>query len=141
MLSTDLSGIARLAALTGAALVTAGALTIAVASERSVLKGDEIREIVAANRIYLATPLGGEMPLNYRAGGKVDGSGEAIGLGRFFRPKDSGRWWIAGDSLCQQWQTWYDGARMCFTLQRVGANGLIWRRDNGESGKARFAPN
>jgi hypothetical protein len=110
------------------------------AAAREQLRGEEIRQLVANNRIYLATPLGGELPMNYRAGGDVDASGEAIGLGRFFRPKDQGRWWISGDTLCQQWQNWYDGQRICFRLERVGANQLIWTRDNGERGKARFAP-
>ena len=48
--------------------------------------------------------------------------GNAIGLGKFFKPNDSGRWWIAGNQLCQKWQTWYDGRTQCFTLQKAGDN-------------------
>jgi hypothetical protein len=103
------------------------------------MNGAEIREMVTRNRIYLATPLGGEFPLNYRPNGVVDGTGEAAGLGRFARPKDSGRWWIAGDQLCQKWQSWYDGKRMCFVIERSGANRFIWRQDNGDTGRGRFA--
>jgi len=107
----------------------------------ALLSGPEIREIVLENRVYLATPLGGELPLNYRANGVVDGSGEAIGLGRFLQPKDKGRWWIADNRLCQQWERWYDGAQMCFTLRRAGDNALVWQKDDGESGRARLARN
>ncbi len=102
------------------------------------LRTDEIRALVTGKRIYLATPLGGEIPLYYRPDGQVDGSGEAVGLGRWLKPKDSGRWWVEQNKLCQQWQTWYDGERMCFTLSRAGENRVSWRRENGESGVARL---
>jgi hypothetical protein len=115
------------------------AIAPAVASGGEKLSGEEIRQMVTTNRVFLATPLGGEFPLNYRPNGQVDGSGEAIGLGRFVQPKDSGRWWIAGNALCQQWQTWYDGKRICFTIQRTGPKTIIWRQDSGDSGTARLA--
>jgi hypothetical protein len=108
-------------------------------SRGELLSGAEIRELVLRNRVFLATPLGGEFPINYRASGQVDGSGEAIGLGRFVQPKDKGRWWISGNSLCQQWESWYDGKRICFTIERVGAKAIIWRQDNGDVGRARLA--
>ncbi len=102
------------------------------------LDADDIRELVTGRRIYLATPLGGEFPLYYRRDGRVDGSGEALGLGRFIRPTDTGRWWISGNRLCQQWQTWYDGRRMCFRLTDLGNNRVRWLQDNGDSGVARI---
>jgi hypothetical protein len=103
-----------------------------------LMSGEEIRDAVTGKRIYLATPLGGEFPLYYQRSGTVDGSGEALGIGRWVRPTDSGRWWVDGDSLCQQWETWYDGKRNCFKLQRVGENKLRWTRDDGYSGSARI---
>ncbi len=125
-----------------AKLVGAGALMAAVfmaaKANASTLTGDDIREKVAGKRIYLATPLGGEFPLFYQRGGRVDGSGEAVGLGRWIRPTDSGRWWVAGDRLCQRWQTWYDGKTMCFRLTEVGPNRLRWEQDNGDTGIARI---
>ena len=93
---------------------------------------------IIGKRIYLATPFGGEFPLYYQKDGSVDGSGQALGLGRFMRPTDRGRWWIDGDQLCQQWQTWYEGKRYCFTLQRTGEASVFWMRDDGLSGKARI---
>lgn len=112
---------------------------IAQADQGRMLDGEAIRALVTGKRVYLAGPLGSELPLNYRANGEVDGSGEAIGLGRFFKPNDTGRWWIMGDQLCQQFKTWYDGTRLCFKIQMTGENTLTWHRDNGERGTARIS--
>lgn len=110
-----------------------------LASGDTLMSAEEVRRVVTQNRIYLATPLGGELPLTYFADGRVDGSGEAAGLGRFLRPSDNGRWWMSGNQLCQQWREWYKGRRFCFTLERAGGNAVIWRRDDGETGKARLS--
>jgi hypothetical protein len=110
----------------GAAVATSGPLDAA-----------GIQSTVGGKRIYLATPFGGEFPLNYRPGGVVDGDGEALGLGKMMAPKDRGRWWIDGNRLCQQWKEWYDGRAYCFTLTRTGAKSLRWVRDDGLAGTAR----
>jgi hypothetical protein len=102
------------------------------------LDGDDIRRKVVGKRIYLAVPLGGEFPLFYRRDGRVDGTGEALGLGRLVRPTDQGRWWVQGDRLCQQWQVWYEGKVMCFTLTDLGNSRLKWLQDNGDTGTARI---
>ena len=57
------------------------------------LKGKAIKNAVIGKRIYLAVPFGGELPLYYKKDGVVDGSGEAVGLGKFLAPTDQGRWW------------------------------------------------
>lgn len=98
----------------------------------------DIQRDIIGRRIYLAAPMGGELPLHYQRSGKVDGSGEAVGLGKWLKPNDSGRWWIAGDKLCQQFTSWYDGKRMCFDLTRKTASTVAWRRDDGETGVARI---
>jgi len=102
------------------------------------LSGSDLKGLIAGKRVYLAVPAGGEFPLYYRADGRVDGTGEAIGLGRFLKPKDSGRWWIEGSRLCQQWQSWYDGKEFCFTIRTAGLNWIFWVRDDGLSGAARI---
>lgn len=107
-----------------------------MANER--FTASDIKGEIIGKRIYLAVPLGGEFPLNYRSNGQVDGSGEALGLGRFAKPNDKGRWWIAGDKLCQQFTSWYKGAPMCFELIRTGDKRLKWIRDNGQTGTARI---
>ena len=102
------------------------------------LEGKAISPFVSGKRIYLAVPLGGELPLYYRADGYVDGSGEAIGLGRFLAPTDNGKWWVEENRLCQQWTKWYDGRVFCFTLEALGGDKVFWHRDDGEEGIARI---
>ncbi|MDO1581399.1 hypothetical protein [Rhizobium oryzicola] len=113
------------------------AAPFAAASEEAYTASD-IKMKIVGKRVYLATPMGGEFPLNYRKSGVVDGSGEALGLGRFVKPEDSGRWWISGNRLCQQFKTWYKGEPMCFELYKTGDNSLKWIRNNGQTGTARI---
>lgn len=107
------------------------------ASER--LSGDQLKQTVADKEVYLATPLGGEFPLNYRSSGVVDGSGKAVGLGKFMQPTDSGVWWVNGENLCQKWKSWYDGKPFCFTVDKLGPGKISWTRDDGLKGTARIS--
>lgn len=102
--------------------------------------GKSISSTVAGRRIYLSVPFGGEFPLYYQKDGRVDGSGEAVGLGKFLSPTDSGKWWVENDKLCQQWSQWYDGKVFCFKLEKLPDDKLIWRRDDGYEGVARVGP-
>jgi hypothetical protein len=113
------------------------AATPAHANKGEPLKGQALKSFITGKRIYLATPLGGELPLYYRANGVVDGSGEAAGLGRYLAPKDSGKWWVKGDRVCQKWQEWYKGRTFCFTLKKISNTRVFWKRDDGEEGIAR----
>ncbi|WP_246753014.1 hypothetical protein [Sinorhizobium sp. BG8] len=122
-----------------AVLISLFACTTAHANGQRFSETD-IRERIVGKRIYLAAPFGGEFPLNYRSGGTVDGSGEALGLGRFAKPRDSGTWWIKGDRLCQKFRTWYRGKPMCFELYPIGSTRLRWLRNDGKTGTARIGP-
>ena len=102
------------------------------------LSGSELKQFVNGKRVYLATPFGSEFPLNYKRTGVVTGDDSALGLGKFFAPTESGRWWVRGENLCQQWPTWYDGKATCFRIKKTGAQSLDWVRDDGRSGKARI---
>jgi hypothetical protein len=124
------------AAALGAVMAMTGLASPAKA-EGVPLDNAGIRSMVTGKRIYLATPMGGELPLYYRANGRVDGTGEAIGLGKYLKPKDSGRWWVANNRLCQKWQEWYDGRTFCFKLNRISNTKVYWMRDDGRSGIAR----
>lgn len=117
-------------------------LLVASASQAAADRytAQEIREGIVGRRIFLAVPLGGEFPLNYRNGGRVDGSGEALGLGRIAKPNDTGNWWIEADRLCQKFRSWYDGRPMCFELYRIDDTRLKWIRNDGKSGTARIGP-
>jgi len=119
-------------------VLLASAVPLAGSAWANPLSGADIQSDIVGRQIFLAAPFGGEFPLNYRSNGIVDGSGEALGLGRFIKPSDRGKWWVRGDQLCQQFETWYDGARLCFKLTRLGPNKLRWERDNGDIGTARI---
>ncbi|OLP45385.1 hypothetical protein [Rhizobium oryziradicis] len=110
----------------------------AQAAGESRYTSQDIRQSIVGKRIYLATPMGGEFPLNYRKNGVVDGDGEALGLGRFVKPNDTGKWWIKDDQLCQRFTTWYKGTPMCFELYKNGDKSLNWIRNNGQKGTARI---
>lgn len=111
--------------------------SVGAAGEGKPLAGAALKSFITGRRIYLAVPLGGEIPLTYRANGVVDGSGEAAGLGKYMTPKDRGRWWVDGNRLCQKWQSWYDGRTFCFTVAELPGSRIRWVRDDGKSGVAR----
>ncbi len=123
---------------TAIAILYATISSVAVAAEATPMKEADIRSLIIGKTIYLAAPMGGEFPLNYRPSGEVDGSGKALGLGKFIQPTDKGHWWIQSDKLCQQFTVWYDGSPMCFDLTETGEGKVRWVRDNGETGTARI---
>lgn len=102
------------------------------------MSAKDIRRDIIGRTIYLAAPVTGEFPLNYHKNGIVDGKGAALGLGRFVKPNDTGKWWIEGDKLCQQFKTWYHGAKRCFALVRLNASSVKWILGNGDTGIARI---
>lgn len=108
------------------------------AANAEQLSGSQLKQFVNGKRVFLATPFGGEFPLNYKSTGVVTGDGTALGLGKFLAPKESGRWWVKGKNLCQQWPTWYDGKTTCFRIRKTGERSLDWVRDDGRTGKARI---
>lgn len=104
-----------------------------------VLSPSQIKQTVIGKRVLLATRYGVEFPLIYRSNGSVKGDGTGTGLGRFFAPKETGRWWLKGQELCQKFPTWYDGRTQCFTLEKLGGNKLKWKTKDGRSGTARVS--
>jgi hypothetical protein len=125
------------------AIVAGGvALTAVLATAPALantLSGEQLKRLVSGRTVYLAVPLGGEFPLKFNPNGAVSGDGEAVGLGRFFAARETGRWFMQGDNLCQQFPTWYSGQRLCFTVQDLGNRRIKWTRDNGQTGVARVA--
>lgn len=126
----------RSKALALSILIAAAAMPTQALSEQ--LHGASITDTVGGKRVYLATPFGGEFPLYYKTNGQVTGDGTALGLGRYFAPRETGRWFVRGNQLCQQFPTWYRGKVSCFTLRKTGETTLRWRRDDGYSGRARI---
>ena len=119
--------------------VLCGAAIIAVASQSPVLanklSGNEINSLISGKKVLLQTSWG-SFPLRYATSRRVTGDGTALGLARFFAPKETGKWWVKSDQLCQKFPTWYRGKTFCFSLEKAGAKKLRWRRDDGYSGTA-----
>ncbi|MEP7455119.1 hypothetical protein [Phyllobacterium sp. SB3] len=102
------------------------------------LSGPEIKKLVSGERIFLSTPFGTELPLNYKSNGQVSGDVSGISAASMFAPKEVGKWWVEGKKLCQQWPTWYKGRQFCFTIAKTGDNTISWLRDDGAAGTARI---
>jgi hypothetical protein len=99
------------------------------------ISGSKIPTTIGDKTVTLIT-MGFKFPLYYASSGAVSGDGSAVGLSKYFNPKETGRWWVKGDQLCQKFPTWYKGKTFCFTLKSSGNNRLQWTRDDGFSGKA-----
>ncbi|MEP3525460.1 MAG: hypothetical protein ABJ081_10020 [Hyphomicrobiales bacterium] len=103
----------------------------------SALNNDEIKSLVNDKVVFLKIPVGGEFPLRYKPNGTVLGDGSAVGLAKFFTPKDSGRWWVKDNQLCQKWEEWYKGKTACFVISNLDGKKFRWKRNDGKKGSGR----
>lgn len=108
-------------------------------AQAETLNSAQIKQTVVGKRVLLATRFGVEFPLVYRSNGSVKGDGTGTGLGQYFSPKETGKWWIKANKLCQKFPTWYDGRTQCFTLEKLGGNKLRWKTNDGRSGTAKVS--
>ncbi len=124
----------------GAFLVAASLALPATASlaEPTTLAGDELRQAISGKTVFLNIS-GFELPIRYAANGRMSGkmSTVAASFSRGDGAQDRGKWWVAGDQLCQQWVSWMDGKAYCYRLTREGAT-VRWARNDGRSGSARI---
>lgn len=118
--------------------VTAILVAILAPATAQPLSGDAIKALVSGKRVYLSTPYGLEFPLRYRADGQVNGDASGFKLAGMLAPKETGKWWVEGEKLCQKWPSWYDGKTLCFTVRQTGKGSISWTRDDGLSGTARI---
>jgi len=117
----------------GLALPATGSL-----AEPTTLAGDELRQAISGKTVFLNIS-GFELPIRYAANGRMSGkmSTVAASFSRGDGAQDRGKWWVAGDQLCQQWSSWMDGKSYCYKLTRRG-NSVSWVRNDGRSGSARI---
>lgn len=105
----------------------------APAAAQVPLSGATLQRLVAGKTVVLDTPAG-SLPISYRASGTMSArsKGMAILAGR---ESDTGRWWVAGNLVCQQWSTWLSGAKYCFKV-RLDGRTVHWHGHDGKSGTA-----
>jgi hypothetical protein len=124
----------------GALVVAAGLVVPATAAlaEPAQLAGDELRQAISGKTVYLNIS-GFELPISYAPNGRMAGkmSTVAASFSRGDGAQDRGKWWVAGDQLCQQWTSWMDGKTYCYRLTRDGST-VRWVRNDGRSGTARI---
>lgn len=100
------------------------------------LSGAEIKSLISGRTVKLSTPFGVALPLFYAKDGVVSGDISGITAASLFAPKEKGKWWITGNSMCQQWPSWYDGRRFCFEITSINSEKIKWSRDDGATGTA-----
>ncbi len=107
-------------------------------AEPTTLAGDELRQAISGKTVFLNIS-GFELPIRYAANGRMSGnmSTVAASFSRGDGAQDRGKWWVAGDQLCQQWTSWMDGKAYCYRLTREGST-VHWARNDGRSGTARI---
>lgn len=115
-----------------ALLLTAGAGI----AEPQPLSGDALRTVLTGKTVVLNTPVGG-IPIDYRDNGTMVGRAKDLSM-YVGAERDTGRWWIKSDQVCQKWDVWLSARAYCFTLRVVGRT-VHWKRNDGEAGTARLA--
>ena len=96
--------------------VIAAGCAAAVPLMAGELSGPEIRALIGGEKVRLSTPFGIALPLEYRKDGVVLGDVSSFSMAQMLAPREEGRWWTTGTSLCQKWPTWYDGRQFCFKI-------------------------
>ena len=120
------------------AVVVGFTATAATAASSGNLNGPAVRKALAGKTVYLSAS-GIVLPIKYSRNGTMSGrlNISTAGLVGGAPTKDTGRWWIARDQLCQRWNRWQSGKSYCYKLSRQG-QGLVWVRDDGRRGTVRI---
>ena len=106
------------------------------------VSGKKLRAIVTNRRVYLHTPLGAKLPIDYASNGTMTGEGGK--LAKYLSSKkyvvnDTGTWWISRNFLCQKWQNWLKRKKTCIQAEIIGSR-INWRSDDGDKGQATLGP-
>ena len=115
------------------------ATTASLAANPGDLNGPAVRKALSGKTVFLSAS-GIVLPITYRSNGTMSGNlqASAASLAGSASTKDSGRWWIAKDQLCQRWNRWQRGKSFCYKLSLNGQS-IVWVRNDGRRGTARIA--
>jgi hypothetical protein len=106
--------------------------------EATSLTEGQLRDAIIGKTVYLNIS-GFELPIHYKANGRMTGSKGQVAatFSRGDGSRDSGRWWVEVNQLCQRWTSWLDGQTNCYEITRQG-NLISWVRQDGVLGTARI---
>jgi hypothetical protein len=110
-------------------------LAASAMGEPSKVAGEALRRAVSGKTVHIEAPVG-SFPIRYKGDGTM--TSQAPVFVATWGAKDSGKWWVVDDRLCQRWHRWLDAKQYCFKLQRAGA-AVHWSRDDGLTGTATIA--
>ena len=122
----------------GAALAEPLPTSDAPVVEATSLTEDELHQAIIGKTVHLNVS-GFELPIRYKANGRMTGimGTVAATFSRGDGSRDSGRWWIEANQLCQRWTSWMDGQSYCYKITRQGKI-INWLRNDGITGTARI---
>jgi hypothetical protein len=102
------------------------------------LTEDQLRRAIVGKTVYLNVS-GFELPIRYKANGRMTGNMGAVAatFSQGDGSRDSGRWWIDTNQICQRWTSWMDGQIHCYKISRKD-DVIEWFREDGVSGTARI---
>lgn len=113
--------------------------TVSFGANANTLSSAELRKVVTGKTFYLRAQ-GVELPIAYSSNGTMSGSLQVFtaSLAPGTAMRDSGKWWIANNQLCQKWNRWQGGKSYCYTLSLNGTQ-VRWQRNDGRRGTARIS--
>ena len=123
-------------------LVVAGGAVSSVAADEKRLTGDEIRKLYTGARIYWSGqayggPLGVRIyQVDFKPGGALEG---LVGVDQYVGGRETGTWWVAGDTLCVKWTKWFQGRQGCFGVTFDGEKSRWYRFDGKRVGEVKVA--
>ena len=104
------------------------------AAEEKRLTGGEIRNLYTGARVYwpgqaYGYSLGQRIyQVDFKPGGALEG---LMGVDQYVGSKETGTWWIAGDTLCIKWTKWFKGRQGCVGVTFDGEKSG-WYRPDGQ---------
>jgi hypothetical protein len=89
--------------------------------EGTFLTEKELRQAIVNKTVYLNVS-GFELPIRYKPNGRMTGNMGVVAatFSQGDGSRDSGRWWIDANQLCQRWTSWMDGQIHCYKISRQG---------------------
>jgi hypothetical protein len=103
------------------------------------LAGEELRKTFSGRTFRISTPVG-TFAVSFQPNGTMAGtSGTQLASmdGASDDERDTGKWQVRGDQLCQQWRSWLNGETVCVRISRSGET-FYWRSADGYSGEAKL---